>query len=114
MKYDEVKKNIYLEKQEINIIDTAILELGGPFRSPFAKHLLTYHDKDYNQIKNELYANEGISLDSLHLIIDILQVFIVETHESDWGTLYDDISKKEIEYLIECLIKVYSEQVKKY
>jgi hypothetical protein len=114
MKYDNKTKKIYLEEKEACIIETAIVELGGPLHSPFAKHLQTYHYDDYDQIKRELDAEQGLSLERLHPVLDILQVFFVEPLENDWGTTYDDISKREVEDLLGKLIEFYSEQVKKY
>ncbi len=114
MRYDSVKKRIILEKQENDIVDTAIVELGGPFHSSFAKHLQKYHFQDYELIKKELNLSSSLLLKDLHLVIDILQIFLVEPLESDWGTTYDSISQNEVKDLLATLITIYSNRVKKY
>ena len=114
MKYNETNKSIIFEKPEVNIIGLAIIELGGPFHSPFSKHLQVHHYADYDEIKKELDSNSEVDLNHLHLLIDIIQVLLVETLDSDWGTLYEEISKEEVEKLLLGLIEIYSNQVKKY
>lgn len=114
MNYDETKKSIILVETEINIVDLAILELGGPFHSSFAKHLQTYHFDQYDKIREELNLNSAINIDNLHFVIDIIQVFLMETLDSDWGTTYVDVSKKEVEDLLAGFIEIYSKQVEKY
>lgn len=106
MEYNKSTNSILFEKQEKNIINTAILELGGPLHSPFAKHLLKYHENDYKQVRKELDSEHGFPLGELHLVSDVLRVFLVEPLEKDWGTIYDDIKHSEVKELIDEIKKI--------
>lgn len=106
MKYDNTSKKFSLEQKEVQIIDTAIVELGGPFHSPFARHLQKYHLEEYDQIKKELVGVSTLAPENVQLVIDILQIFLIEPLESDWGTTYSNIKKQEIKDLLNELMNL--------
>ena len=114
MDFNEIEKSVIFEKSNINIMNLAIIELGGPLHSSFAKHLQAYHYANYDEIKKKLDSSSAIDINNLHFVIDILQVFLAETLDSDWGTLYKDVIKKDVEDLLASLIEIYSVRVKKY
>jgi hypothetical protein len=103
-----------LNKKDADIINLAIIEMGEPLHSPFAKHLQTFHDADMSRIRVYIGANNNLEFNDVHLVIDVLQVFLSETIESDWGSVYEKVQKKDVMNTLERLIKIYSEKIKKY
>jgi hypothetical protein len=114
MKFNEVDNNIELDRQESNIIDLAVTELGGPLHSPFAKHLQNNHFSELDRIRNKVNKDNQAVLEDIHLVIDVLQVLMNESLDTDWGTLYDGVQKEDLQKVLENLIQIYSERLKKY
>lgn len=106
MKYIDTDNDLLLDRPELEIALTAITELGGPFHSPFAKHLQKYHYADYDKLSENLTSKSTIGIGDIQLLIDIVQVFLAETLDTDWGTLYEGISKDRVVELIDGLVNI--------
>lgn len=112
MRFDEVERKLVFEKPELNIATLSIVELGGPFHSQLAKHLNEFHASEYKVILGKLYEEKLIVLKDLPLLIDTVYLLLEETLESDFGTYYEDIEKKDVQKFLGNIRAVYEKYSK--
>lgn len=113
MRFDEVQKKLVFEKSELNIATLSIVELGGPFHSQLAKHLNEFHAPEYKTILSRLYEEKIIILKDLPLLIDTVHLLLEETPESDFGSYYEDVEKKDVQKFLSDVQSVYEKYGKK-
>jgi|CXWK01.1.fsa_nt_gi hypothetical protein len=65
---------LILDQNEVAILNTVIIELGGPLHSSAAKKLQSYYD-EYDQICKTLMQNSALEVNNLKLVTSVLQVF---------------------------------------
>lgn len=112
MRFDNIQKKLILDKSELNIATLSIVELGGPFNSQFAKHLNNFHSSEYHRILDKLYKEKLIALEDLSLLIDVVYLFLEETLDSDFGSYYEDVQKKDVQIFLNDIRSVYEQNKK--
>ncbi len=112
MRIDEAQKKVVFEKSELNIATLSIVELGGPFHSQLAKHLNKFHTAEYKIILDKLYEEKLITVKDLPLLIDTVYLLLEETPESDFGSYYEDVKKKDVQKFLGDIQSVYEKYSK--